>query len=99
MKYNSTRGGVTGRTFEQALFSGYASDGGILLPDVIPKVTKDTLKQRSTLSFTELAKNILALYIPEEEIPREDLNGVYNGKHRLGSVVEDRPPPVWEVAG
>jgi threonine synthase len=30
MKYKSTRGGVHGLSFEDALYTGYASDGGIM---------------------------------------------------------------------
>ena len=75
MKYNSTRGQVTDQSFEQALFSGYAGDGGILLPEVIPKIDRKTLQKWSELDFTGLAKEILALYIPDTEIPRCELSG------------------------
>lgn len=45
MKYCSTRGGVKDATFEEALFTGYAKDGGIMLPQEIPEVSADTLKR------------------------------------------------------
>lgn len=75
MKYTSTRGGVRDLTFEDALFTGYATDGGILVPEEIPTVSAETLKSWGHLSFVELAKEIVSLFISEEEIPRSDLNG------------------------
>ena len=75
MKYTSTRGGVGNLTFENALFTGYATDGGILVPEEVPVVSGETLKSWSRLGFVDLAKEIVSLFVPEEEIPRIDLNG------------------------
>ncbi|WAR21412.1 THNS2-like protein, partial [Mya arenaria] len=61
MKYCSTRGGVSDATFEEAVFTGYAADGGILLPQEIQPVSMETLKAWSKLSFVELAKEIMQL--------------------------------------
>ncbi|XP_052229090.1 threonine synthase-like 2 isoform X3 [Dreissena polymorpha] len=73
MKYSSTRGGVSDVTFEEALFTGYAADGGILLPVSIPTVNKATLEKWRELSFQDLATEIVSLFISETEIPKEDL--------------------------
>ena len=75
MKYKSTRGGSTGLSFEDALFTGYAADGGILVPDTIPSVSKEQLKTWSRLGFVDLAKEITSLFVPETEIPKQELNG------------------------
>ncbi|KAJ8317395.1 hypothetical protein KUTeg_005299 [Tegillarca granosa] len=56
MKYRSTRGGVSGLSFEDALYTGYTSDGGIIMPEVIPKIAKDVLKSWVNLSYMQLAK-------------------------------------------
>ncbi|XP_077978519.1 threonine synthase-like 2 [Glandiceps talaboti] len=75
MKYCSTRGGVAGWSFEQALFSpGFMKDGGLLMPETIPRVSHDTLQQWKSLSYPELCKEIIPLFISEEEIPRQDMN-------------------------
>jgi threonine synthase len=39
MKYKSTRGGVKGLSFQEAVLSGLADDEGLLIPDHIPNVT------------------------------------------------------------
>lgn len=75
MKYISTRGGVSGLTFEEALYTGYAEDGGILLPETIPVIDKSTLKSWAQLTYSQLAKKIVPLYVGEDEIPTADLNG------------------------
>ncbi|XP_013420134.1 threonine synthase-like 2 isoform X2 [Lingula anatina] len=72
MRYNSSRGQINDFTFEEALFSGFTSDGGMLMPDEIPKVTSDQIRHWSKLSYTELVKEVVALFVPEEEVPRED---------------------------
>ncbi|XP_006817161.1 threonine synthase-like 2 [Saccoglossus kowalevskii] len=77
MKYCSTCGEVQGWTFEQALFStGFVRDGGLLMPETTPQITQNTLQQWRNLSFVELAKEIIPLFISEDEIPRKDLNGL-----------------------
>ena len=75
MKYRSTRGGVTGQSFEQALFSGYAADGGILLPESVPAVPADLLRTWAALSYTDLVKHIIPMFVSQDEVPADDLNG------------------------
>ena len=45
MKYVSTRGIASPVGWETAICAGYASDGGLYVPDVIPTVTTETLTQ------------------------------------------------------
>jgi len=73
MKYKSTRGEATGYTFEQAVLAGLAPNGGLFIPESIPKAPSDFLTKWASLSFQELALEVLSLYIDENEIPRNDL--------------------------
>lgn len=91
MKYTSTRGGVRNLTFEDALFTGYATDGGILVPDKIPVISKKTLVRWSKLGFVDLAKEIVPLFVPETEVPRSDLNDLLDAAFRSFSVPEIAP--------
>ena len=60
MKYKSTRDSSSKEyTFEQALFSGYAPDGGLFVPSSLPSVTADDLVKWSTLSYPELVYVVL----------------------------------------
>jgi len=73
MKYVSTRGGVAGLSFEEAVLSGLADDGGLLVPQTIPVVNASTLTQWSTLTFPQLTFEIMSRFISEEEIPHKEL--------------------------
>ncbi|NXV84974.1 THNS2 protein, partial [Calonectris borealis] len=74
MEYVSTRGGVGAVDFEGALFSGYAPDGGLFMPQRIPSLDGDTLRRWSRLSYRELVKELCSLFITAELVPRNTLN-------------------------
>ncbi|XP_070539628.1 threonine synthase-like 2 [Ptychodera flava] len=89
MKYTSTCGGVSNLTFEQALFStGFVKDGGLLMPESVPVVSQDTLKEWKDLSYPELCKRIVPLFISEQEIPRNDLNALLDRAFSKFSIAE-----------
>ena len=71
MKYLSTRGDATPRGFSDILLEGLAPDGGLYLPQAYPRVDAATLARWRTLSYAELAFEILTLYI--DDIPAADL--------------------------
>jgi len=73
ISYRSTRGGDTGLSFEEAVFSGLASDGGLLVPSEVPDVSPTQLKEWSTLNFGDLAYEIASLFCPQDEVPAADL--------------------------
>jgi threonine synthase len=72
LKYLSTRGDATPRSFCEILLEGLAPDGGLYLPSHYPQVSADTLARWRGLSYAELAFQILSLYI--DDIPPADLN-------------------------
>ncbi len=71
MKYLSTRGDRTERSFSEILLEGLAPDGGLYLPASYPKVDGATLARWRALPYAELAFEILSLYI--DDIPEGDL--------------------------
>ncbi|AMD21469.1 HER190Wp [Eremothecium sinecaudum] len=81
--YRSTRSSSEDTmSFEEAVMKGLASDGGLFIPSVIPKVPEATLYEKwSTLSFQELALEIMKLYIPETEIPTDDLKKLVDNSY------------------
>lgn len=74
MKYISTRGDQTQRGFSEILLEGLAPDGGLYLPVSYPKVDDATLTKWRSLSYAELAFEILSLYI--DDIPKADLKAL-----------------------
>ena len=60
MKYKSTREGGREYSFEQAIYSGYAPDGGLFVPVALPSLTvEDHLMPWSKLTFPDLAYSVL----------------------------------------
>lgn len=68
MKYTSTRNRGLSVTFEEAICSGYAPDGGLFVPETIPQVTSDALKQWSGLTYPQLAFEVLRLFVARGEL-------------------------------
>ncbi|WP_438433806.1 threonine synthase [Gorillibacterium sp. sgz500922] len=80
MKYKSTRGGVSGIGFIDAVLMGLADDGGLLVPESIPQVGEETLRQWRGLSYPELALEVLSLFIGDE-IPRPELKALLDASY------------------
>ena len=72
MQYISTRGGIAPVGFIQAVLMGLAGDGGLLVPQNLPRLSAETLEHWRTLSYTDLTLELLSLFAGEE-IPRADL--------------------------
>jgi threonine synthase len=72
MKYLSTRGQVRGLSFKDAVMMGLAEDGGLLLPESIPRINADQLEELAGLAYPELAFRIIARFATD--IPADDLH-------------------------
>ncbi|CAM5141992.1 unnamed protein product [Natator depressus] len=82
MRYVSTRGEARSVDFEGALFSGYAPDGGLFMPQEIPTLDYNTLRTWSAFSYPELVKELSSLFISSELIPRKELNDLIDSAFR-----------------
>jgi threonine synthase len=74
MNYLSTRGDATPRKFCDILLEGLAPDGGLYLPESYPQVDAVKLAKWRTLSYADLAFEILSLFI--DDIPADDLRAI-----------------------
>ena len=74
MRYISTRGDRTERSFCEILLEGLAPDGGLYLPAHYPKVDAATLARWRELSYPELAFAVLSLFI--DDIAPADLRAL-----------------------
>lgn len=75
-RYLSTRGDDEDLSFEEVVLQGLGSDGGLFIPQEIPKVADAEWQSWASLSFSELALRIMSLYISTSEIPEADLKGI-----------------------
>jgi threonine synthase len=58
MKYKSTRGGESGLSFEEVLFSTYARDGGLFVPEQLPAITPLDLLRWRDFSFPQICAQV-----------------------------------------
>ncbi|KAK4318296.1 hypothetical protein Pmani_010706 [Petrolisthes manimaculis] len=68
MKYCSSRGLESGLSFRDVLFAGYAKDGGLYVPEELPKLTLDELKSMAHTSYPGLVFEMARKFISEQEI-------------------------------
>lgn len=72
-RYISTRCDRKVIGFQEAVLTGLAEDGGLILPQSIPRIGKSEISKWRKLSYPELACEIMSLFIDQEEIPKSDL--------------------------
>ncbi|SMX37067.1 threonine synthase [Octadecabacter ascidiaceicola] len=63
MKYVSTRGAAPELTFEEAMMTGLARDGGLYVPDVIPTLSRDAIAAMAGQSYEEIAFTVMRPFI------------------------------------
>lgn len=74
MRYTSTRDSSISCSFEEALCSGYAPDGGLFVPEQLPTIGITILQEWSLLTkVSDLAFNVLRHFIAPQEISDEEL--------------------------
>ncbi|GAX09797.1 hypothetical protein FisN_11Lh233 [Fistulifera solaris] len=76
MRYTSTRNRTISCTFEEAICSGYAPDGGLFVPETLPAVSVATLKEWAKLDFAQLAQTVLRLFVSESEVSAQELSQI-----------------------
>ena len=72
MKYISTRGGVEPKSFEDVVLTGLAEDGGLFVPEQLPKFSTEEIASWAELSYEELALKIITPFVGGS-IPEQDL--------------------------
>ena len=70
MRYISTRGPGTPRSFSEILLEGLAPDGGLYLPQTYPRIDAPTLAHWRKLDYADLAFEVLSLYIDDIAAPQ-----------------------------
>lgn len=82
IKFISTTGGIDPVEFDEAVLQGFAADGGLFVPERIPVISAKQLQAFSTLSFQDLAYELVSLYIDPSIIPRDDLRRLIDNSYR-----------------
>jgi threonine synthase len=80
MRYLSTRGGMAPQPFTDVLLEGLAPDGGLAVPESIPRITPEQLSDWRSLSYADLAFEVLRHFLTD--IPDDDLRGLTRAAYR-----------------
>ncbi len=65
MRYISTRGKAPSLSFEEAMLTGLARDGGLYVPETIPQVSTDDIAAMSGQSYEDIAFTVMRPFIGE----------------------------------
>ncbi len=76
LQYISNKGGGDPVDLETAILDGYATDGGLYVPEYLPKISADQLAKWKSLSYPALAFEILSLFIDRAAISAEELRQI-----------------------
>ena len=74
--YSSTRGGQKSLDFRTVVMTGLAHDRGLFVPDSLPKVTAEELASWKSLSYNELAVEVIRKFVKEDQVPYEKLKDI-----------------------
>ncbi|MDR9393557.1 MAG: threonine synthase [Roseovarius sp.] len=80
MKYISTRGRAPALSFEEAMLTGLARDGGLYLPESIPRMSTDEIAALEGASYEEAAFRIMRPYIGDA-FTEEEFRGIIARAH------------------
>jgi threonine synthase len=82
VKYISTRGQAPALEFEDVLLAGLASDGGLYVPETLPRFTQEEIASWAGLTYAELAFKVMFPFV-EGAIPANEfetmINEIYAG--------------------
>jgi len=87
MNYVSTRNKTVHLSASQAIAQGLARDGGLLTPEVFPKITPAMLEDWKSKSYGQRAVALMKLFLEdftEEELTRFTQAGYSNQKFEIG---------------
>ena len=63
MNYVSTRGRAPALSFEQAMLSGLARDGGLYVPETLPQMGPDDIRALHGLPYEEIAFRVMRPFV------------------------------------
>ncbi|MGN6579007.1 MAG: threonine synthase [Bordetella sp.] len=83
MNYVSTRGGMAPQAFSDILLEGLAPDGGLAVPQELPRIDAATLESWRDLTYADLAFEVLSRFA--SDIPVEDLRRMTRAAYQPAS--------------
>lgn len=82
MRYISTRGEAPPLSFEDVLLTGLAPDGGLYVPETLPRFTQEEIASWAGLPYSQLAFNVMYPFV-EGEIPEDDFRSMVEETYQV----------------
>ena len=95
MKYSSTRGNAEKLDSARAIIRGLAADGGLFVPDAMPKVDMKFIEGLQKLSYEERAEKVLGLFLTD--YTADELKGCVTRAYDTGRFDTVKRAPVKAV--
>lgn len=97
--YSSTRGCESQKnlSFRDVVMSGLAHDRGLFVPDSFPTVSKSELESWRSLSYPDLAVEVISKFVEEDQVPKKKLEDIV--KRSCAAFRSDDVTPVIEKGG
>ncbi|EER12792.1 Threonine synthase, putative [Perkinsus marinus ATCC 50983] len=95
MLYKSTRGKDVHLSFIDTVLQGLGSDGGLLIPESVPKITPQEWEEWKTLAYRPLACRVLRKFISPAEISDAELQKLVEDAY--GNFRDNELTPVKRV--
>ncbi len=94
MLYKSTRNSDVKVTAAEAISKGISDDGGLFVPEYIPKFTENDFNELKTLDYIGIAKKVLERYL--DDFTAEELDYCVKGAYS-GTFDNDEPAPLYKL--
>jgi threonine synthase len=95
MRYVSTRGGAKPQAFTEILLEGLAPDGGLFLPEKLPRLSPPELAAMRGMDYRGLAFTILSRFA--DDIPAADLKRLVDASYAKKIFGSDDITPVSKL--
>ena len=96
MLYTSTRDKSVHVTSAQAIVRGISADGGLFVPEEIPRISAAFLQELAGLDYIARAKRILSLYLTD--FSEEEIDRCVQGASAPGKFSSDKVAPLHTIA-
>ena len=93
MLYKSTRNSDVKVTAAEAISKGISDDGGLFVPEYIPKFTENDFNELKTLDYIGIAKKVLERYL--DDFTAEELDYCVKGAYS-GTFDNEEPAPLYK---
>ena len=92
MNYISTRANTVKVTASQAITKGISSEGGLFVPETLPKLTLADIESLAKMDYIGRAKSILSLFLTD--FTEDEIDKCVNGAYGTGSFSDPAVAPV-----